>query len=128
MTEISPEALDAMHDAGLTLGRHRWAAYQNKDLGHPDLGHLQFLAVGPDCTFPTPPKRHPDTATAINWRYCFVGWVNLETGDIEPLDERRCSWCGVGANPFTSPYLNREACSNCCGPVYTPEELKELER
>ena len=84
MPEIVNEALDAMRDAGLTLGRHRWAAYRNQDLGHPDLGHLQFLAVGPDCTFPEPPKRLPDTQRAINWRYWFVGWVNLETGEIEP--------------------------------------------
>jgi len=61
----------------------KWYAYQNHDLGHPGIGHLQFLAVGPGCTFKTPPERYPDTQHGLGWRYILVGKVNLETGAIE---------------------------------------------
>jgi len=61
----------------------RWAAYRNVELGHPDLGHLKFLQVGPENTFKEPPSRLPDTRTEINWRYLFCGFVNLKTGKIE---------------------------------------------
>lgn len=74
------EALSAMRQSPYQSAR--WAAYQNHDLGHRDLGHLKFLAVGPENTFKTPPEKMPDTINAINWRYIFVGWVNLENGDI----------------------------------------------
>lgn len=61
----------------------RWAAYQNQDLGHPELGHLRFLAIGPHNTLQLAPPRYPETPYfAPSWRYVFVGWVNLATGDI----------------------------------------------
>jgi len=63
----------------------RWAAYQNVDLGHPDLGHLQFLAIGPKQTYKEPPKNMPDTPAGIGWRYIHVGWVDLKTGEISEL-------------------------------------------
>jgi len=78
---IGPEALQQMRERG-----GQWAAYENHDLGHPELGHLQFLKFGPGCTFEKAPERMPDTQTQINWRYILVGTVNLETGQIE---ERR---------------------------------------
>lgn len=63
----------------------RWAAYQNHDLGSRELGHLKFLAVGPRCTVKSAPAgRLPDTPREINWRYWFVGYVNLKTGEVEP--------------------------------------------
>lgn len=77
------EALSTMRRFADATPGTRWAAYQNVELGHPGLGHLQFLAIGPGCTFHEAPKRMPDTKTAINWRYWFCGWVNLETGQIE---------------------------------------------
>jgi hypothetical protein len=88
---------DRPDDRGLGLMRDfvkkvptaRWHAFQNHDLGHIDLGHLQFLAIGPDCTFKTVPKRMPDTAQSINWRYVPVGWVNMETGKIEEETETK---------------------------------------
>ena len=68
----------------------KWYAYQNVDMGSLDLGHLKFLAVGPGCTFKTPPKpRMPDTPTDINWRYYLAGIVNLATGEIEELEEEK---------------------------------------
>lgn len=60
----------------------RYAAYQNHDIGHAQLGHLQFLAVGPNNTYKEAPPRFPDTQSAIGWRYVHVGWVDLETEEI----------------------------------------------
>ena len=61
----------------------KWAAYENHELGNPNAGHLKFLAVGRGCTFKEAPKpRLPDTPTDINWRYQFVGFVDLATGEI----------------------------------------------
>lgn len=74
-----PSALATMRERGGT-----WAAYQNHDLGSRDTGHLKFIQFGPENTFKEPPKpRLPDTATEINWRYYFVGIVNLKAGKIE---------------------------------------------
>jgi len=61
----------------------KWHAYQNHDLGHFNIGHLQFLAVGPGCTFKEPPRTAPDTQHGLGWRYILVGTVNLTTGAIE---------------------------------------------
>jgi hypothetical protein len=48
------------------------------------LGELRFLAVGPDHTFKSTPQRYPDTPLGTGWAYLLVGWVNLETGLVEP--------------------------------------------
>ena len=73
----SKEALETMQSIG-----GQWFAYQNVDLGHPELGHLTFLKCGKDCTFPIPPKVHPDTNKAIMWRYHLIGEVDLGTGTV----------------------------------------------
>jgi hypothetical protein len=66
-----------------------WEAYENKDLSSRNCGHLKFLHVGESCTFTSAPKTLPDGPDgAINWRYQHVGTVNLETGEIAPLDKR----------------------------------------
>lgn len=64
-----------------------WYAYENRDLGHPHAGHLKFLQCGEGRTLKSPPKRHPDTASEINWRYLLVGPVNLESGKVEECRE-----------------------------------------
>jgi hypothetical protein len=61
----------------------RWAAYQNHAMDSASLGHLQFLKVGPGCTFEIAPERMPDSQYIIGWKYLHVGFVNLETGQIE---------------------------------------------
>jgi len=73
-----PEALVQMRK----LKGARWAAYQNMDLGSSQVGHLRFLAIGPDHTFKEPPTRYPDTQHGTGWAYLFAGWVDLETGEI----------------------------------------------
>jgi hypothetical protein len=76
-----PTTLAVMRSRGVQKGQ-RWAAYQNHELGHPGLGQLKFLLVGPGATFGEAPERHPDTAGEINWRYVHVGYVDLASGVI----------------------------------------------
>ena len=78
-----PDTLAQMRARPLLDGQ-RWAAYQNHDLGHPDIGRMAFLKVGPGCTFTEAPERRPDTSDMIGWRYLHVGYVNLDTGLIYP--------------------------------------------
>lgn len=60
-----------------------WAAYQNQDLGSSNIGHLQFLKIGPGCTHLDAPSKYPaDTAWGMGWRYLLVGYVDLGTGAI----------------------------------------------
>lgn len=77
---LAPDA----SDAGATIAiLNRWldrgdgiAIYENQDLGHPELGHVQFLSYGsPAAQLETeePPVRLPDIGGAINWRYQLVG-------------------------------------------------------
>jgi hypothetical protein len=78
-----PETLDFMRSSAFTFPDTKWAAYQNHDLGHRQLGHLRFLAVGPQNTIKETPKpRLPDFSNEINWRYQFVGYVDLKSGEI----------------------------------------------
>ncbi len=77
--ETAPEALKQMQKQG-----GNWAAYCNMDLGHPELGHLKFIKYGKGCTLNKPPKpRLPDFPNAINWRYQYVGEVDLKTGEVK---------------------------------------------
>lgn len=76
-------ALDKMQAYCESHPEAKWAAFQNEDLGSVDIGHLKFLAVGPNCGMKIiRHNRMPDTPQSINWRYQFVGFVNLTTGEI----------------------------------------------
>lgn len=72
------DAIEAMRSQISPEGR--WAAFQNHDLGSREVGHVMFMAVGPNNT--TKRIDHPSWGGS-NWRYIFVGFVNLETGKIE---------------------------------------------
>jgi hypothetical protein len=61
----------------------RWAAFQNHALDSINCGYMQFLAIGPDNTFKTPPARMPDTKISLGWKYLFIGWIDLSTGEIQ---------------------------------------------
>jgi len=78
----------AVHEDPLSQMRERggdWYAYQNHDMGHPELGHLAFMKCGPGCTFEEPPGKHPDTPGKIMWRYVLVGRVDLDEGKVVDL-------------------------------------------
>lgn len=51
------------------------AIYENVDLGHPEIGHRQYVTFGtPKAQLAwTAPERLPDIGDAINWRYMLVG-------------------------------------------------------
>ena len=72
-------ALDQMRERKLT---GTWYAYENHDLGHPQVGHLKFLCCGAGQTLSVPPERMPDMSGDINWGYVLIGYVDLETGEI----------------------------------------------
>jgi hypothetical protein len=77
------EALAQMRERG-----GEWFAYQNHDLGHPDIGHLSFLQCGEGRTFVTPPERRPDfPGGSLGWRYLLAGKVDLETGEISRMGD-----------------------------------------
>jgi hypothetical protein len=78
-TSIDPEALAAMRQRSLDWPDCRWAAAQCVDLSSPNLGHLKFAAVGPGRGIPCVTAK-----CLFHWSYYFVGWVNLETGKIQP--------------------------------------------
>ncbi len=74
----APEALAQMKQRG-----GRWFAYQNHDMGHREVGHLQFMKCGEGCTHVEPPPKYCDTpAHGMGWRYLLAGEVDLETGEI----------------------------------------------
>jgi hypothetical protein len=57
------------------------ALYQNQELGHPEMGHLQIISFGtPEAGLPMdePPQTMPDFPDRINWRYQLVGFVPKE--------------------------------------------------
>lgn len=60
--KADPETLEIIRSSPYNFPDTRWAVYQNHDLGHPELGRLTFLAVGPRNTCKTAPERMPDTA------------------------------------------------------------------
>ena len=83
---MSPkEVIDAVLELGDTeLDKlNRWlergdgvAVYMNIELGHPQLGHKQFVSFGsPDAQLEMdePPERLPDIGNHINWRYYLQG-------------------------------------------------------
>lgn len=79
MPRAEEEALSQMRERGGT-----WAAYENQALDSHNAGHLQFLKVGEGCTFKEPPKQYPqDNANGMGWRYCYIGMVDLDTGEVK---------------------------------------------
>ena len=80
--KVGPETLETIRKKG-----GKWFAYQNHDLGDRNIGNLQFLKAGPECTFPWPPPRMPDTERTIGWRYILVGKLDLATGEIIDTEE-----------------------------------------
>lgn len=82
--EIEALTLGMMRDQ--KAGNAEWFTYQNHDLGSSQVGHLQFLQCGPNCTYKEAPKKMPDSHLGIGWRYLLVGKVDLDSGGIVPLE------------------------------------------
>lgn len=80
--KAEPEALEEMKDSPYHFEDTKWVAYQNQAMDSAGLGHLQFLAVGPRNTFKEAPKAYPDTQFGAGWKYQFIGWVDLGTGEV----------------------------------------------
>lgn len=81
-TRIDSVALSVMQGRGGS-----WAVYENKTIDSHNCGHLQFLKVGPGCTYLSPPMTYPaDTPNGMGWRYVYVGNLNLDTGVVEEVD------------------------------------------
>lgn len=62
------------------------AVYENHDMGHPQLGHRQFISFGSKQAMlevDIPPHRLPDIGNEINWRYQLIG-----TYRGEPLGDK----------------------------------------
>lgn len=52
------------------------AIYENHDLGHPDIGHVQIVSYGSAAAqieTVEAPERMPDIGNRINWRYTLIG-------------------------------------------------------
>lgn len=52
------------------------AVYENRDMGHPELGHLYFLSYGSPASQikqGTAPEVLPDIGGIIGWRYWLKG-------------------------------------------------------
>lgn len=81
--KAADEALAQMKSSPYNYADTKWAAYQNLDMSSRGIGHLQFLAVGPQNTFKEAPAHAPDSAAGLGWQYVHMGWVNLETGKVE---------------------------------------------
>ena len=80
--KAAPQAIEKMKASPYNFADTKWYAYQNHDLGHYDIGHLYFLAVGSKNTYTEAPARMPDTNLGIGWRYIKVGTVDLQTGVV----------------------------------------------
>jgi len=80
---VGPEALQLLLQASKADPQARWACYVNMAMDSQLFGHHQFLAVGPTNTYKDPPKMYPaDTKAGCGWRYRFVGYVDLSTGEV----------------------------------------------
>lgn len=78
LTHVDPELQsEARHQFERWLNRGDGiAVYQNEDLGHPELGHRQWISYGsPEAQLEVddPPTGLPDIGGRINWRYCLEG-------------------------------------------------------
>ena len=79
---VEPEAVEQMQAYVSKVPTTRWAVYQNHDDTHLLFEHLRFLAVGPDNIVKAPPPRFPDSHLGVGWRYRFVGWVDMDVGQV----------------------------------------------
>lgn len=63
------------------------AVYQNQAMDSSNLGHVIFLIVGPTRTHKEPPKRAPDGAYGLGWKYALQGLLDLNTNRLKSEKE-----------------------------------------
>lgn len=67
------DMVDAARQMNIWLERGDGVAiYENVELGHPGLGHKQFVSFGSpkaQLEVDDPPTRMPDIGATVNWRY-----------------------------------------------------------
>lgn len=82
----SDEALAALRLRHTHHGEpgHRVAVYQNQALDSVQYGHLVFIIIGPGRTLTEAPSKAPDGPYGMGWRYLHVGYLDLETNQLEP--------------------------------------------
>lgn len=62
-------------------------AYENAELNPSNGQQVVFLLVGPGCTYTQPPPHAPDSqAYGTGWKMLLKGRVDLEKGEIIPVD------------------------------------------
>ena len=64
----------------------RIAVYQNQALDSHAAGHLVFIIIGPSRTLKQAPERAPDGPYGTGWKYLHVGFLDLETNQLEKAD------------------------------------------
>jgi len=112
------------------------AIYENQDLGHPELGHIQIVSYGgPDSQLetPTPPERLPDIGGHINWRYTLTGVLPppaqeepaKPAGPVDPELFRRTApqWNCVDY-PGEGMHYTPKAGEGCAWCGATPEQIR----
>ncbi len=62
------------------------AVYQNQALDSESAGSLVFIIIGPERTLREAPPKAPDGAYGMGWRFLHVGFLNLETNQLEKTD------------------------------------------
>lgn len=75
---VEPKTLEIIREKNKGYKDAKWACSRCVGMGSPNLGHLVFAPVGPDRSMPT-----VTTDRFYHWSYYFIGWLNLETGNIQ---------------------------------------------
>lgn len=81
----SKEAITALRIRNENHGKpdDKVAVYQNQSLDSDDAGSFLFIVVGSHRTLTEAPPCAPDGPYGIGWKYLHVGFLNLETNQLE---------------------------------------------
>ncbi len=84
----SDEALAALRNRHSLYGNpeDKVAVYQDQALDSAAAGSLVFIIIGPERTLKEAPVKAPDGPYGMGWRFLHVGFLNLETNQLEKTD------------------------------------------
>ncbi len=80
---VQPRLLAQLREKG-----GNWALFRNEAMDSAGFGHGQYIRYGEGCTLTELPLRCPDTKYDTGWKYVLRGTVNLETGEIVPVEKK----------------------------------------